>query len=126
MNEIFEKSLLFDFYGELLTDKQKQLYALYHQDDLSLGEISEQLGISRQGVFDALKRCDHQLHHFEEKLKLVEHFVKNKSRIEEIYQSIILLKSEGLSEDGTITDGKVTMKHILQIEEIAREILEDL
>ena len=85
MDKIFEKTLLFDFYGELLTDRQKELYQLYHLDDFSLGEISEQLSISRQGVYDAIKRCDKQLSHFEDKLQLVHRFVRNKDRAEQIY-----------------------------------------
>lgn len=85
MDKIFEKTLLFDFYGELLTERQKELYQLYHLDDFSLGEISEQLSISRQGVYDAVKRCDKQLSHFEDKLQLVHRFVRNKDRAEQIY-----------------------------------------
>jgi len=92
MDQVFEKTLLFDFYGELLTERQKQLYQLYNLDDLSLGEISEQLNISRQGVFDALKRCDQQLHHFEDKLQLVHRFIRNKKRAMMIHDLISNLK----------------------------------
>lgn len=92
MDQIFEKTLLFDFYGELLTERQKELYQLYHLDDLSLGEISEQLSISRQGVYDAIKRCDKQLTHFEEKLQLVHRFIRNKERAKKIHQLTTKLK----------------------------------
>lgn len=75
MDKILEHTLLFDFYGELLTEKQKNIYERYYHDDLSLAEISDEVGISRQGVHDALKKCDKQLHKFEDKLGLVERFI---------------------------------------------------
>ena len=57
IEDIVKKTLLFDFYGQLLTDKQKYIVEMYYGDDLSLSEISEQIGISRQGVYDTLKRA---------------------------------------------------------------------
>ncbi|PKM96137.1 MAG: DNA-binding protein [Firmicutes bacterium HGW-Firmicutes-1] len=119
MNEIFEKTLLFDFYGELLTDNQKKIYGYYHQDDLSLGEISEQMSISRQGVFDTLKRCDYQLNHFEEKLQLVNKFVNNTSRVQEIYQLVLTTKSK-------LSNNQPALEEINRIEHISKTILEDL
>lgn len=120
MNEIFEKTLLYDFYGELLTDNQKKIYGFHHLDDLSLSEISEQMNISRQGVFDTLKRCDHQLKHFEEKLQLVNKFVNNTSRVQEIYQLVLTIKDRLGSLDESITE------EINRIEHISKNILEDL
>lgn len=86
MERILEISLLYDFYGELLTEKQKNIFELYYQNDLSLGEIGEQLKISRQGVYDTLKRSESILSQYEEKLKLVEKFVTNKYYIEEMLE----------------------------------------
>ena len=63
--------LLFDFYGEILTDKQKELFDLYYNEDLSLTEISEHAGITRQGVRDAVQRAETTLRDMEYKLKLV-------------------------------------------------------
>lgn len=69
---MFEKNLslmpLFDIYGKLLSDHQQKMFELYYGDDLSLSEISEEMGISRQGVRDAIKRCEDALSAFEEKL----------------------------------------------------------
>jgi len=86
MEKIVEQGLLYDFYGELLTDHQKQVYeaAVYH--DMSLGEIAEDFGISRQGVFDLIKRCDKTLQGYEEKLKLIQKFEQIKTTVEEIEQ----------------------------------------
>lgn len=66
-----EMTLLLDFYGELLTEKQKTCFDLYYNQDLSLGEIAEEAGISRQGVHDSLARAEATLLDFEEKLGLL-------------------------------------------------------
>ena len=58
MNEIVMQSLLYDFYGELLTDNQKEIYEQFILEDLSLGEIAKERGISRQGVHDTIRRCE--------------------------------------------------------------------
>ncbi|MBO2520286.1 MAG: hypothetical protein CW345_00545 [Firmicutes bacterium] len=67
-------SLLFDFYGQLLTPRQQEFFALYYDDDLSLGEIASQYGVSRQAVYDILKRSSQALEELESKLRLVERF----------------------------------------------------
>ncbi len=64
-------NLLFDFYGQLLTERQRTLFSLYFHDDLSLGEIAEQFQVSRQAVYDILKRSQRALEEFEAKLGLV-------------------------------------------------------
>ena len=66
MNEILEQTLLYDFYGELLTEHQKEIYEQFVLDDLSLGEIAEAKGISRQGVHDLIKRCNKTLESYED------------------------------------------------------------
>ena len=78
------KGMLYDFYGELLTQHQKKIYedAVFH--DLSLSEIADEQGISRQGVHDLIKRCDKTLADYENKLHLVEKFAKIKRTIQQI------------------------------------------
>lgn len=88
MEKILENTLLYDFYGELLTEKQRKIFEMHFYDDLSLGEIGEAEGISRQGVFRQLKRCEASLNEYESKLKLVEKFLKIKGRLEEISESL--------------------------------------
>ena len=78
MDRIVEKSLLFDFYGELLTQHQKEVYGEYIQNDLSPTEIAVLRGISRQGAYDLIKRCEKILTDYENRLHLVEHFQKVK------------------------------------------------
>ena len=61
MNDILEQALLYDFYGELLTSHQKEIYEQFVLEDLSLSEIAGEAGISRQGVHDLIKRCQKAL-----------------------------------------------------------------
>ena len=65
------RSMLLDFYGELLTEKQRECYDLHYNEDLSLSEIAEQSGISRQGVWDNIRRAEATLRELEEKTGLV-------------------------------------------------------
>ncbi len=84
MEKIAEQVFLYDFYGELLTEHQKQVYEDVVLNDLSLSEIAQDLGISRQGVHDLVKRCDKILKGYEEKLHLVEKFMNCKKQVEKI------------------------------------------
>lgn len=72
-------NFLFDFYQSLLTDKQRLYMQLYYLDDLSLGEIAEQYGVSRQAVYDNVKRTEAMLEDYEKKLNL---FEKHEGRLE--------------------------------------------
>ena len=84
LKEVYELSLLFDFYGELLGEHKKQIFEDYVLNDLSLGEIAESAGISRQGVHDLIKRCDKILNDYEAKLHLVEKFDTARRKVEQI------------------------------------------
>jgi len=77
-------SLLLDFYGEMLTFRQREMLELYYDDDLSLAEISEHAGITRQGVRDAVKRAESQLFELEEKIGMVRRF----GRVKELVASV--------------------------------------
>ena len=83
MEEIVELSLLFDFYGEMLGDHKKQIFEDYVLNDLSLAEIADEEGISRQGVHDIVKRCTKQLKEYEAALHLVEKFQNLKAKLTE-------------------------------------------
>jgi predicted DNA-binding protein YlxM (UPF0122 family) len=86
MEEFVEQTLLYDFYGELLTKHQKKIYEDFVCNDLSLSEIAEEQGISRQGVHDLMKRSKKILEEYEQKLHLIEKFIATKGKIEEINQ----------------------------------------
>ena len=80
VEKIYEESLLYDFYGELLQDSQKKVVELYVNDDLSLSESADLLGISRQGVRDSLDRACRNLREYEEKLGLLKAYNERRER----------------------------------------------
>lgn len=84
IERIVELSLLYDFYGALLKEHQKQIFEDYVLNDLSLGEIAADEGISRQGVYDIVKRCSKQLIDYEIKMKLIEKFEQTKLKVNQI------------------------------------------
>jgi predicted DNA-binding protein YlxM (UPF0122 family) len=81
MEKVVRIGLLADFYGELLTDKQKRLVDLYYNNDLSLAEIAQEFNVSRQAVFDILKRAERSLSEYEDKLKLVQRFQEQQVKV---------------------------------------------
>ncbi len=88
MEKILEQALLYDFYGELLTEHQKQIYEDVVFNDYSLSEVAQEQGISRQGVHDLIKRCNKILLDYESRLHLVEKFVTVKKQIEQMKASL--------------------------------------
>ena len=83
--------LLFDIYGEMLTKKQQDFIGYYYNDDLSLAEIAENEGITRQGVRDAIKRAEAQLFEFEKHLGLYERFLQINTGLDEIRELTALI-----------------------------------
>ena len=83
-NQTYRMTMLFDFYGEILTERQKELFDLYYNEDLSLAEIAENCGISRQGVRDGIVRAENAMSELEEKTGLVRRFLQMQKRIEAI------------------------------------------
>ena len=112
MEKIVEQTLLYDFYGELLTDHQKQVYEDVVFNDLSFSEAAEERGISRQGVHDLIRRCNKTLQEYEEKLGLVEKFLKTREKVKEIHR---------LTQEFRKTENR---ELVYRIEEISREISE--
>ncbi len=113
VEEIVEQSLLYDFYGELLTEHQRKIYEAAFFENYSLSEIALDAGISRQGVHDLLRRCDKQLRGYEATLHLVERFGRVQSDIERIVK--LVEETEGVSSD-----------KLAQIKEIAGALMEEL
>ena len=88
-----EMSLLFDFYGETLTEKQRELFDLYYNEDLSLSEIAEHAGITRQGVRDSIKRAEHTLRDMENRLGLVARYGGTERCAEELMREVERLRA---------------------------------
>ena len=112
MESIVKQSLLYDFYGELLTDHQRSVYEDVVFHDMSLSEIAEEQGISRQGVHDLIRRCDKILSGYEEKLKLIRKFQKTREMVEEINRKTRVFME---TRDEALID---------EIEQISNNILE--
>jgi len=107
------QSMLFDFYGELLTEKQREYYDLHYNEDLSLAEIAEQTGISRQGVWDIIRRAEAVMKEIEEKTGLVRRFNE---------RSAVLTELEAkLTELEEMTDGRAK-----ELSHEVREMLHEL
>lgn len=119
MDKILKQALLYDFYGELLTEHQKSIYEDFVLNDFSLSEIGEDRKISRQGVYDTIKRCDKLLNGYEEKLHLVQKFLMAKEQVARIHQ----LSTE-LLETGN--DFVKATEYLRQIKNISNDILEEM
>lgn len=113
MERIVEQTLLYDFYGELLNEHQKAIYQDAVFNDLSLSEIADEHGISRQGVHDLIKRVTKTLNDYESKLHLIEKFMDTKAKVHQINE----LTNQYLKSSD--------IKQIHEIQNIAQEILDD-
>ena len=87
-------SLLLDFYGDILTERRRELITLYYDEDLSLSEIAENTGISRQGVRDSIKKSEQELLHLEETLALAARFESLQKQVAEICKDLYALSEE--------------------------------
>lgn len=116
LEKIYKQTMLFDFYGELLTEHQKQVYEDAVYNDLSLSEIAETYGISRQGVHDLIKRCDKLLQGYEDKLHLIERFGKAKETVR-LIQTMTEISEEG---------AEVLKKRLEDIRFLAENLLQEI
>ena len=114
MEKIGRQVFLYDFYGELLTERQQQVYESVVLEDYSLSEVAEELGISRQGVHDMIKRCNHTLEEYEGKLHLVEKFVSIREKVKQIDELLDGYEKENAE------------KLVADIRKISDEIIEEL
>ena len=122
IDDITQASLLYDFYGQLLPKRQRQVTELYHEENLSLSEIAEEFGISRQGVHDALRNGEKAPNEYEEKLGLVEKFQRSSDadkRIDTIIDGVIRSLQ---SEDGG--DRKRTAEKLREVKDIIDKLEE--
>ena len=92
-NQTYRMTMLFDFYGELLTERQKEFYELYYDEDLSLSEIAENYGISRQGVRDVIVRAEAYMTEIEDKTGLVKRFEQMRGHLQAIEDAAAELKT---------------------------------
>lgn len=117
MDELYKISLLLDFYGQMLTKRQYEILDLHYNSDYSLGEIAEELDISRQGVYDNIKRGKAALFDMESKLGLVSRFSRQKERISDMLKLLESIDTSSL--DGQERQSIEKVRHGL------RSIMED-
>ena len=117
MSKNLHISVLMDFYGEILTEKQRDVLELYYNEDLSLAEIAEHEKISRQGVRDSIKRGEESLLDLESKLKMAEKFTAFSKLLDEIND-----KSKAIfSESSTFNYSKVITNNAQEILELIKK-----
>lgn len=83
-NQTYRMTMLYDFYGELLTERQREFFDYYYNDDLSLSEIAENAGISRQGVRDVIVRGEAVMQEIEDKTNLIRRFEQMRAHVDGI------------------------------------------
>ena len=88
-NQAYRMTMLFDFYGDILTERQKEFYDLYYNEDLSLGEIAENYGITRQGVRDVIVRAEAILTDLEDKTGLIRRFDLEHAELERLSAKVL-------------------------------------
>ena len=113
MAKNLEISVLLDFYGEMLTEKQKEMIDYYYNDDLSLSEIADNLGITRQGVRDSIKRAETQLFEMEDHLHMVQRYNEIQDGLEQICEAA-----------GKIADYNSKMVFAFEIDQQVKSIIE--
>ncbi len=116
-DEITEISLLYDFYGQLLTRRQREAMRLYYEENLSLSEIAGEFSISRQGVHDSLRNGEKALKEYEKKLGLLERFRKSREAVRHIDSALdwIMERLEADDTDGRL---KETAEEIRKVKDI--------
>ncbi len=119
VEKLVKQALLYDFYGELLTEHQKSIYEDFVLNDYSLSEIGEARHISRQGVYDIVRRCEKQLNGYEEKLHLVRKFLNAKVQVENIYACANRILAES-------DDPESMLECVRRIEQISSDILDEM
>ncbi len=114
MDQVLKQSLLYDFYGELLTEHQRSVYEEVVQNDLSYSEAAEMFGVSRQGIHELVKRCNRILEDYESRLHLVERFLRIRANVQQIQE--LSANCESISREALAK----------QVCEISEKILEEL
>ena len=119
-NQAYRMALLFDFYGDMLTDRQKEFYDLYYNEDLSLAEIAENYGITRQGVRDVIVRAEGILTELEDKTGIIRRFHKMQEQLQSVDEAMDQIvrmnedRFQDLELDQVCKDIKATLAQLKQ------------
>lgn len=119
LKKTVEISVLNDAYNQLLTERQKDIVDLYYNQDLSLGEIAQEFNISRQAVYDMLKRTEKSLYQYEKKLNIVKLTQAKRERVSQIIDKLMDLENELIS----ISSSKELLDQVLSIKDELYKLL---
>lgn len=129
MRDLYEQTLLYDFYGELLTPHQQEIYEQIVLNNITLSELAAEMGISRQGVHDQFNRCYKTLEGYESRLHLIERFEQARAKVAEIIRLTGYGEAEetnfpcGGTEERSFPAGGENSEKMKRIAELSREIL---
>ncbi len=126
IDDITQASLLYDFYGQLLSKRQREVMELYHEENLTLAEIADEFGISRQGVHDALKNAEKSLNGYEEKLGLVAKFQKSTDAVQQIDVIIDSMIKSLLNKDVAANDDQSDASEVIGNLKKVKDIIDNL
>lgn len=121
MDTRLRQSLLYDFYGELLNEHQKEVFSAAIFDDMSYSELAEEYGVSRQAAFDLVRRINKKLERYEESLGLLNRFTVARDKMDELTQSVESLKDMLRTSD---IDSKISRSLSKQLDDISGEAKE--
>ncbi len=113
MDKVIRMTLLFDFYGPLLTERQQKFIDMYYGNDYSLGEIAENYGVSRQAVHDTLKRAENILVNYENKLGLIDKFLVQRNKLAEV---ALLLDEVGEFAPQRLAQARKLLQELLEMD----------
>lgn len=122
IEQTVQMGMLFDFYGQLLTERQRLIFSLYHQDDLSLGEIAEEFGVTRQAVYDIVRRSQKTLLGFEEKLGLIQRYTRQLRLLEMIQAGLRSMREAQSSQGAAERDCEA---QLAELEKLVVQLAED-
>ncbi len=115
LNTVEYASMLYDFYGELLNNNQKEVMSLYHEDNFSLSEIADELGTTRQAVHYTLKKAEHALAEYENRLGLLKTYRSNQE---------LAIRANSILDKSADNDGALSKNEIAELKDIINTITE--
>ena len=113
LDKVAWMNMLFDFYGQLLTDRQKDFMELYYCHNLSLGEIADEFNVTRQAVYDTLKRAEQVISQYEAKLGLVAKFKTERNKL--AVAAAILEECETVESDDRLQQARKIIEEVLKM-----------
>ena len=120
-NQAYRMALLYDFYGDMLTERQKEFYDLYYNEDLSLSEIAENYGISRQGVRDVIVRAEAALTELEDKTGIIRRFHVMQDQLKALSEDVSAIARRNAQQGGDEEIAALTGRILTVLDQLKQE-----